>query len=559
MGIKMRVVKVALIVFSLFFLGQLSADTDKVYTGITDTQKMETSPAPTIEVPSRPEIKVETDKKVRVEKFVISGNKNVSTDELLNAISKYKGKDLSIQQLMEIADIITRKYWEKGYITSFAYIPVQKMERGILEIEVVEGRPGNIIVKNNKYYTEKFIIGYFNKVSKKEILNNKDIERALLLLNEFPKLSVNATLTKGSSPATTDIILNVSEKMYPMNFGLFYNNFGSRYTGEHRVGFNWDWANITKNGDVLSLTGVTNIEDFDQMWYWKAGYSIPIGYDGLKVGADYSKMSYKIGKELKILGIEGEAEVFGIDVSYPLIRARDKNLSVSGGIRHKTYENFLFEKTYTTSNDYYSVFELGASGDRFLGKRNHIFYTLKTTMGLEDMFGGMDDDEYTTSSRPGITDGGWAKLNIDLTNITKIADSVQLITRASGQIANDNLLTSEQFAIGGPDTVRGYPSGEYLGDYGYLLSAELRTPIVPGATTVNKYANLAFFGDYGRTYFKDELPGDKEGELASVGVGLRIYLPCTFNMRFDAAYPVSSADASDGDDWRYWINMSWGF
>lgn len=550
--------KVRIAVVSISFLlclAYLSADTEKVYTGVPEKQK-ETVTVPEVKPMAKPELKVESGKKVKVEKFLISGNKSVSTDELLAAIEKYKGKELSINQLLEIADILTRKYWEKGYVTSFAYIPVQKLERGILEIEIVEGSIGDIIVKNNKYYTTSFINRYLEDVKKEPILKNRTLERSLLLLNEFPKLNATSTLTKGQQPGTTDIVIDIKEPYPPVNFSVFYNNFGSRYTGEHRLGASVGIGNLTKNGDILSLNGVVNAEDFDQMNYWKAGYQIPIGGKGLKAGIDYSKMEYEIGGELSILGIEGEAEVFGLDISYPLIRAREKNLYITGGIRHKYYENFLFEKTYTTSRDDYSVLELGISGDRFIGK-NHLFYSLKSTMGLGEVF-GMDDDDYTSSSRPGITDGDWTKFTLDITNITKIG-KVQLITRGSGQVATDNLLTSEQFTIGGPDSVRGYPAGEYLGDYGFLLSEEIRIPVSVKKGDEGKYFNLALFADYGRTYYKDELAGDEEGELASVGAGIRIYAPCTFNVRFDAAYPVSSEEASDDNDWRYWLNVSWTF
>jgi hemolysin activation/secretion protein len=557
---KIRLVGV--VMFSLFMATHLAADSEKVFTGETTTPK-EAKTVPEISTPSRPELKVETDaKKVKIEKFVISGNKHVSTDELLASIEKYKGKELAVPQLLELADVLTRKYWEKGYVTSFAYIPVQKMERGILEIEVVEGKPGEVLVENNKYYTTSFIKGYLDCITKEEILNNRTLERGLLLLNDYPKLDVKATLTKGKTPGTTDIVLDVWEQWYPMNFALLYNNFGSESTGEHRAGFVWDWGNLTKHGDVLSLTALVNPEDFDQMLYWKVGYSLPVGSSGAKLNFNYSKMDYEVkgsGPAWMQLGIEGEAEVYGFGVSYPVVRARDKNFSWSAGLKKKIYENFLLNKGYTASSDEYAVLDIGLEGDRMLG-RHRTHWTFNTTTGLGSMFDGMSDDDYNSSSRPSITDSSWVKFNIDVTNILKMG-SCQLITRGAGQVATDNLLTGEQFVIGGPDSVRGYPTGEYLGDNGYFLSAELRTPFLPGANRLNKYVNWAFFADHGATYYKEELtagePG-KDNTLTGAGLGLRIWIPCYFNLRFDAGYPLGD-DASDNEDWRYWVSASLAF
>lgn len=557
MGVKTRLISFLIVSFFIA-VSFLSADSEKIHTGLTDQPQLETTPLPEIVKPARPELKVETDaKKVRVDKFLISGNKNFSTDELLASISKYKGKELTVPQLLELADILTRKYWEKGYVTSFAYIPVQKMERGILEIEVVEGKPGNIIVENNKYYTTSFIEKHLDNIKETEILDNRTMERGLLLLNDYPKLNVKATLTKGEAPATTDIVLDVYESWYPMNFAVFFNNFGSRYTGQNRAGFTWDWANLTKHGDILSLTALVTPSELDQLLYWKLGYSLPVGSYGTKLDFSYSKMDYEIGKELAILGIEGQSEIFGFGVSHPLIRARERNLSWNAGLKKKTFENFLFEKLYVTSADEYSVLELGLKGDRVRG-RNHTYWTFNTTTGLGRMFGGMSDAEYTSGSRPGITDSSWVKFNLDATNILKLG-KCQLITRGAGQVSTDSLLTGEQFVIGGPDSVRGYPSGEFLGDHGYLVSAELRTPFLPGQEFLNKYVNWAFFADHGTAYYKKILPGEeKENTLTGVGAGLRVYIPCHFNLRFDAAWPMTD-DASDGNGMRYWLHASLSF
>jgi len=455
-------------------------------------------------------------------------------------------------QLKEVADLLTQAYWNKGYITSFAYVPAQKIIDGVVEIRIVEGKVGKIKVRGNKYYKTKFIEKHFAAVKKEEVLNNKTLERGLLLLNDYPKLNVSATLTKGKEIGTTDIMVDVEEIWYPMNFTIFTNNYGSRYTGKFRTGLTWEWGNLTKNGDILSITGITTPKDVDDLIYYKVGYTLPLNGYGTKASISYSYMDYEVGKELANFGIEGESEIFTVGVSHPLIRARDKNLSWSASIKKKEFTNYLFEKLYRSSKDEYATLELGISGD-CLKKKTHTYLTLKSTFGLGEAFGGMADEEYTNSSRPGLANGSWVKLNFDLTRIRQIG-SCQLITRASGQWASDNLVTGEQFIIGGPDTVRAYPTGEYLGDYGYFVSAELRTPFLPGKTSLNKNINWAFFIDHGATYYNTVLPGEeKHHSLTGAGVGLRIYIPCHFHMSFDAGYPVSGSDPSDDDNIHYWF------
>lgn len=499
-----------------------------------------------------PSLKIKNGRKVRVNKFIIKGNTIIKTEVLEKIVKKYEGKELTISQLKEIADLITQEYWKRGYITSFAYIPAQKITGGVIEIGIIEGKVGEIKVEGNKYYTTRFIKKYFESVKREKVLNNRTLERGLLLLSDLPKEDVRATLTKGKVEGTTDIILDAAELGFPYNLSIFANNYGSRYTGKVRAGISLDIGNITKHGDILSLSGVANPKSFDDMKYYKVGYTLPLNGYGTKVYVDYSYMDYEVGKELAILGIEGESEIFTVGVSHPLIRARDKNLSWSAELSKKDMTNYLFEKTYTTSNDDYATLQLALKGDR-LRKNSHRYATLKATFGLKDLFGGMDDSEYTSSSRPGLANGDWVKINLDLTNLRKIG-SCQLITRLGGQWASDNLLTGEQMVLGGPDSVRSHPTGEFLGDYGYFASAELRTPFLPGNTFLNKYINWAFFVDHGTVYYNTPLPGeDKSHTITGIGAGFRVYVPCHYHLRFDVGYPVSGDDPSDGDEIHYWV------
>jgi hemolysin activation/secretion protein len=294
------------------------------------------------------------------------------------------------------------------------------------------------------------------------------------------------------------------------------------------------------------------------MKYYKIGYTLPINGYGTKIGLSWSYMDYEIGKELAHLGIEGESKIWSLYFSHPLIRARSENLSLFGSLNLKDMKNYLFEKTYTSSKDKYTTLEIGLNRDKLI-KNQHIYWTGKATIGLGEFLGGMSDEEYTGSSRPGLADGTWVKLNFDLTDIFDLG-KVKFIVRGSGQISSDNLVTGEQMVLGGADSVRGYPTGEFLGDYGYFLSAELRTPILPGESFLNKYANWAFFIDHGAVYKHTSLPGEDERESATgIGAGFRVYIPCHFHLRFDAARRIGGDEASDKDDWRYWLEAVLNF
>lgn len=544
---KIEKKKMLFLIFTSFYSYFLFAD---VIPNIPQLEKELQEPRIKGVVSSRIEFKNE--RKIEIKKFKITGNKKVSLSEIEKITKEYEGKEITVSELKIISDKITEIYWNKGYITSFAYVPPQKIIDGIVEINVIEGKTGKIKIEGNKYYTNTFIENHFEKVKKEEVLNNRTLERSLLILNEYPKLNVNVNLTKGEELGLTDLIINVKEKSYPFNFSIFGNNYGSRYTGRPRVGFTFDLGNLTKHGDVLSLTGIGNIQDLDSMNYYKIGYTLPLMGTGAKIGVSWSHMKYMIDKELNPLEVEGKSDIYSLFLSYPFIRSRFQNLSLFASLNYKDMKNYLFEKTYLNSDDRYSTLEIGLQRDR-LYTNSHLYWTAKATFGLGTFFGGMSDEEYTNSSRPGLADGTWIKLNIDVVDIFKIGPT-QLIARLSGQLTTDNLLTGEQMILGGPETVRGYPTGEYLGDYGYFVSLEWRTPLIPGNFSINKYANWAFFIDHGSVYKNDILPGEEKSHKATgVGAGLRIGVPNCFQLRFDAAKRIAGEEPSDKDDWKYWF------
>ncbi|MCM8805091.1 MAG: FtsQ-type POTRA domain-containing protein [Candidatus Omnitrophica bacterium] len=505
-----------------------------------------------------PQIEIKNGRTVLVKKINVKGNTKVSNKEIEKITKEYEGKEITISDLKIIADKITEVYWNKGYVTSFAYVPAQKVVDGVIEIKIIEGKIGKIEVSGNKYYTDKFIERHFQNIKKEEIVNNKSIERDLLILNEYPKLNAYANLKKGELEGTTDIVVDVEEKYFPFNLVVFANNFGSRYTTRARYGLTFDLGNLTKNGDILSLTGLTNIFDFDDMRYYKFGYTLPINGYGTKFGISFSNMSYEVDKEINPLGVEGEATIWSIYTSHPLIKARTENLTLFSSLNFKNMKNYLFEKLYTTSRDKYTTLEIGIDRDRLISNQ-HIYWTGKATFGLGELFGGMDDNEYTNSSRPGLADGTWIKLNLDVSDVFNFR-KLQLITRLSGQYSSDNLVSGEQMVLGGADSVRAYPTGDFLGDYGYFLSAELRTPFLPNDSFLNKYVNWAFFIDHGGVYKHTPLPGeDKSNSATGIGAGFRVYIPCHFHLRFDAARRLGGDKTSDGDDWRYWVQALLNF
>jgi len=81
-----------------------------------------------------------------------------------------------------------------------------------------------------------------------------------------------------------------------------------------------------------------------------------------------------------------------------------------------------------------------------------------------------------------------------------------VMVRADGQWANGALISNEQFALGGVNTVRGYHEGEQYGDLGWRVSVEPRTPTWDLGLVDNRMpfrVRASAFMEYGEAYLLD--------------------------------------------------------
>jgi hemolysin activation/secretion protein len=490
---------------------------------------------------------------IKVNKFEIIGNTRISSAKLNSIVLPYEGKELTLAELEKVAGLITNLYHQKGYFLAHAYIPAQKIKKGIIKIMVIEGRVGKITVTGNKHYTTNFLLSRMQPLKKAGVITRNNLEKPLLTLNsEEPKLNVNALLSPGSEFGTTNIKL-IAKDSLPYNLTLFYNNFGNKYTGDDRLGVLLDLGNITGHGDVLSLGEVFPFPTTNKEWefYNKVGYSIPVGTSGLRLGADYIRSEYNVGAALSALNIIGESTSYGLSLNYPIIGMTNESLNVFGSLNHNYYKNTILG--YTSSKDQITSMTAGINGQKtgpFLGTVAHNWYQLSIEQGLGGFLGG--EDHPTQPSVPG-ANSQFTKFNMDLSSTIKLG-RCSLILRGAGQLSSKTLPLGEDFTIGGEGTVRGYPEAEYLGDEGYTANAELRTPFWFGNPLINHYAQWAFFIDNGGVRIEDPLPGETSTyDITGYGLGVRVAATKYFSFRIDAGWPLKGLQPSDNKSPHYYF------
>ncbi|MFN8611521.1 MAG: ShlB/FhaC/HecB family hemolysin secretion/activation protein [Vulcanimicrobiota bacterium] len=476
---------------------------------------------------STPNVEVK-ERTMKVNHFSLEGEVGTQPEGLPALLGEYEGRELSLREMKELAASISQMYRDSGRLLTQAYIPNQSFRDGQVKIAVIEGKVDKIKIEGNKSYSEELIRDYMKDAVQNGTFKTDEFERSLLLLNDLPDMKVSAHLVKGSQKGVVDAVLKVEEdKTFHVN--LDYNNFGSRFTGEQRLGLGFDIDNIAGNGDNLYLRSVLSFLPTGSVFY-NLGYRTPINSEGTSVGFDYANGAFTAGREFAILDVRGSADIYTFSVAQALERSLAFSSNFGAAISYKNSDSRLLG--FQQAHDRYVCGRVSWQGD-WREVEGRTLFQISMTQGL----GGMANND-PLASRVGAR-SNFTKFNADVARVQNLAPGFYGIVRGTGQFAWQPLYTGEEFALGGPDTVRGYPQASYLGDTGYVLSAEARWSPLEDTEALQ----FAAFIDHGGVTRRNPQLGDvRSVHLTGAGIGLRSNFTENTSLRLDLGFPISSAD-----------------
>ncbi len=476
------------------------------------------------------------------------GDTYVPSSVLHELVAEYRYRDMTLDEMNEVADLVTIAYQERGYILAEAYVPEQEIEDGILKIAISEGEVGEIKVSGQKYYNERVIRRNFLEQLKHGVVKEELLEKGLLLSQDLQSAETRVVLKPGEEPGSADIVLQTEDKL-AFNWTLDFNNFGSRLVGKERYG---TYIDITDPwwGSTLSLRGVTGNDPKDSLLF-KGDLSIPFGAYGTSLNLDYLEGSYVVGQELADLGLDGDTTIYGLSVSQPILRQRNQSLTMSVGYENKYTRSYARDELENLDDldVYYATLDYD-SLDRYLGKN---------IITLAYHWGSLNPDDAAPYTRAN-AEHRFRRYNLSLARIQKVYGNINFMLRGMGQISNQSLLPIEEMAIGGYGTVRGHDASLFLGDSGFTISGELLSapPYIADkilfGQRISQMVQLSLFYDYARVYYSIPQRGEYTDErLKGYGAGIRLYYKDLFSFKFDLARPTKKKAETEDSTYLYFM------
>jgi hemolysin activation/secretion protein len=486
--------------------------------------------------------------RVQVKSFRITGNTLVPTEELSALVGNLAGRELHFADLQAAAAQLTARYRQYGYLLARAYLPPQEVVDGTIEIAVVEGRIDSIAVATpagvrlKTPLVEKL---FAPTVARGAAIRDLDLERGLLLLNELPGIASAAILQPGAAVGTSQLVLRLEEAS-AVGGGIEIDNYGSRYTGEWRLGATGRLTDRFGRGEQFTLRGLTTSTGGIK----SGGLSIQLPLPSLAwtLHADLNTLRYRLGGEFAALAARGTATDALLGLDWAWVRTRAWRATVGAQVIYRDLSDVL--GSAGTENDRRltsAVLRLAVSrSDGWLGGGIWGFQTSLTAGDLSLDTPAQEAFDQSPAGRH--TAGGFTHFNTALWREQSLFGRWSLLGVVSGQLASDNLDTSEKVSLGGPNAIRAYPVSEAAADEELMGRVELRYAV--GHFPRLGAATLFVFGDAGAARINRRplaIDEDNHRRLHGYGVGANLAKAGRYEVNATAAWRGASRSVQDPD------------
>ena len=476
---------------------------------------------------------------VFVRKFEIVGSTVFTPEELAQVLKPYTLRRLSFAELLTAQQAIDRLYVEKGYITSGTFLPPQKLEDGIVTIEVVEGTVEEIEIEGLNRLNPGYVRSRLENATDAP-LNRDELLIALQLLQIDPLIeNLAAELTAGTRSGSSILELNLQEAD-PFDLTLSFDNYRAPSVGTDRRSIQLTHRNLGGLGDRFSV-GYLNTDGSNSLN--DLNYSIPVNsYNGtlnFRLGYTDSEI---ITPPFDEFNIESENTNYEFTYRQPVLQKPTEDVAIGLTFSRNNSAITVDGIPEQVSRGAEADGETNISALRFFQEytkrdRDRVFALLSQfSLGIDAFDATINGDDEPDSNF--LAWRGQAQY------LQLLSPDFTLLLRSDFQVSDRSLVPTEQFSLGGGLNVRGYRQDALLGDNGWFNSAEIRATVlrIPQWETS---LQLTPFIDFGTVWNSDDLELETN-TLVSTGIGLRVQISDYFASSLNWGIPLVDLD-TEGD------------
>jgi hemolysin activation/secretion protein len=497
------------------------------------------------------------DAKFNVFEFRVEGVKLLPAPDVEKAVYPFMGENKTLADVEKAREALEKVYHGQGFLTVLVTIPQQRVNEGVVRLQVTEAPVERLRVVDANFFSPQDMKDAVPELAEGRVPNFTDMQAELMAVNRNPDRRVSPVLRPGKTPGTVDVDLKVQDRR-PFHGGVELNDRYSPDTTRSRLTATARWDNLWGKQHSIGVAVQTAPENTDESRVFSLNYAIPLrGGDvmalyGVKTDSDVAAVG--------TLNVVGRGTVLGLRYIKPLRSSEEFFQSASFGVDHKDFDqavNLIGSGGFNTPIRY-MPFTLGWDGTWLDDKRKTTRVGLAANFHVQGLVGS--EQEFADKRYKGRP--SYLYLRGHLTQERNYDSGYSLKLRAQWQLAGQALISNEQFAIGGADTVRGYLESAALGERGLALSAEALSPNLfrlfsKADEPTTQWRALAFV-DAGQVRVIDPLIDEQDRfTLSSVGLGLRLTAANGLRGELVWAYPLKAINNTARGDHRLHLNIAY--
>ncbi|KAB0566085.1 ShlB/FhaC/HecB family hemolysin secretion/activation protein [Pseudomonas palleroniana] len=473
------------------------------------------------------------DTKITIRKLQIEGGTIYPLGETAKAYSALIGHETNLAQLIEATRSITRRYQEDGYLLSYAFLPQQNFENGLVRVVLVEGYIKDYQQSGDIGSVSAYVDKLANKLLAERPLTRKTFERYTTLMGRIPGVTLQAQVPP---PGTTDgaahMVIQASRKPFTTSMSLEEDN----RSGTQALLTATSNAQ-TSMGEQLNVSGLFPPGD-DKKHYYRVGYSQFINAEGsqLVLGAERYRADPKSNIQLDggfELKPHQSIDRYTIGLSHPLIASPTESLTLGARLyavdQTTRYQLVGYPNRFDIETN---LRALAFEGDwRKADARQLRILSAGLYQGINGLRARTHSD--LTSTTP---DLDFFRLRLSGVQSDKFFDNWQGVLSGAFYWSDATLPDSERATFGGQNFGRGYPDDQASGDKGWGVAYEVNYSFNRAGDWVKVLQPYVVL-DRAKTWF-NTLPV-KGNDMSSAAVGLRFGDNKYYNIALEASKPMS--------------------
>ncbi|WP_454741765.1 ShlB/FhaC/HecB family hemolysin secretion/activation protein [Cupriavidus necator] len=494
----------------------------------------------------------EAERHVNVNEYIVRGNTVLDVRSIERAVTPFLGPARTMKDIEGARDALLAAYQAKGYQSVYVDLPEQQVTDGIVVLQVSETRVGRVRVVGAEYNSPLEVREQVPALKEGVVPDFTQAQTELTALNRTAKRQVVPLVRQGAMPGTMDVDLKVDDSS-PWRASIGLNNDYSADTKALRAFASLGHDNLWQLGHSASVSFFGAPQDLNQTQVWSGSYVAPIRGSNWSVEAS----GYMSDSNVATVGgtsVLGKGHAVGLRGTYTVPDSGAWWHTLSFGVDFKDNEEVTrlgnagdtVPLKYAPITLSYSGFTQTERGQ--LGINAALVAGTRSFLGYGSNWEQFDYKRYKASP-------SFLLLKGDTSGTYNFKGNAQLAWRVAAQITDSPLVSSEQIAAGGMNSVRGYLSAESTGDYGVVGSVEMRSPPLDFFGGVVEDWRVYAFADAGQVRLRDPLPEQESRfSLASVGLGTSFRLARRVSGRLDLGYPLKAGQRTERHDPR--LNFS---